>query len=237
MSGPEIAAIIAGLFGISVCLLNAAFSVILLKRQEKIRAATSADLENVKADIQKAAATELEIVRLQIQELAKDLSTRKERLLELSNSAQRAAESTAALASQGNGQSRAAMIASTAAGLQAIATFIATSNNPGVHVYLLDEEREQCAELVKCITEFFLTLDFDAGDGEGPEYFRRLGDRSNKVQEQQILLSLKLAKPFDTRRAVESPATGGYSILKQTRRTQDAQPADRADGGAAAHRQ
>jgi len=210
MSGQEIAALIGGLFAVSVCILNAAFSITLLKRQEKIRASTATDLENVKADIQKAAATELEVVKVQIQELAKDLSTRKERLLELSNSAQRAADSAAALASQVNGQSRSAMIANTAAGLQAIATFVATANNPGVHVYLHEEEREQCDQMVKCITEFFLTLDFDAGDGEGPEYFTRLHERSTKVHEQQKLLAQKLAKPFDTRRVVAEGRQGKH---------------------------
>jgi hypothetical protein len=222
MSGYEIAAIIAGFFALSVCLFNAAFSVILLKRQESIRAATTMDLENAKADIQKAAATELEIVKSHIQELAKDLSTRKERLLELSNSAQRAAESAAALASQGNGHSRSALISNTAAGLQGIAAFIATAGNPGVHIYLHEEEREQCEELVKCITEFFLTLDFDAGDGEGPDYFKRLQDRSTKIQEQQFVLARKLAKSFDTRRVVASQAT----LERPTPRLQ--RPADAA---------
>src|SRR5436305_5427043 len=168
-----IAAWIAGVFTLSVCLLNATFSVVLLRRQENIRAATATNLEKVKADIQNAAATELEMVKVQIQELAKDLSTRKERLLELNNSAQRASDAAGVLASQIVGQSRTAMISSTAAGLQSIATFIATASSPGVHVYLQEEERQQCEELVKCITEFFLTLDFDAGDGEGSEYFKR----------------------------------------------------------------
>lgn len=160
-----IAALIAAFAGV----LNAALGIILLRRSEKIKLTSSAELEKV---------------RLILASFSQNLNIRKQELVKLGNSIDLAFSAAARLAEQAvHAAEPSALIGQTANSLLDISTFMTTTTSTTTTLYLKPEERALCDELVRGLTELVLSLDFDGARQRPQEYSLILRNRLAAVRD------------------------------------------------------
>lgn len=166
------------------------------QRHEIFKGLVEAAFATVKSDLQAAEAAQTEVFKATIQDLARDLGLRKQALVRIKNSAKQALAAAQRMADHNLPSDRQEAISVAASALAEIGLYFATLGSAEVNVYLQADEREECESLGRCLSEFFLTLDFDGAMSEGSAYVERLRERVARAGAAHDSLERALVKPF-----------------------------------------